>query len=236
MLLLYLYYQTPTPFPCTGNPPHNLQATEKTKTDFREEDELNNGSALHGYNGLTEYPWTLWLHTLHGLHTGWHLPGGWPSSTLQLPAESGSCTPESTCHIFLLPGQFCRPDTRRGTCIWGAWCSFGTNRCHGGLLFPDGISRVSSMGQSSETPFWGPCLPWSARVSFGAGSFPVELDGSHSVAIWANCLVGDNSGDLPTSSNFFTSSLLLSTSPRVGGVSVAVCTCTAVWTSTLILV
>ena len=27
---------------------------QKTKTDYREEDVLNNEGALHGYNGLTE--------------------------------------------------------------------------------------------------------------------------------------------------------------------------------------
>ena len=65
-------------------------------------------------------------------------------------------------------------------------------------------------------------LLWDLAPTVGqsflwAGSSPADIDGPTAVAIWVNCWIGDDSGDLPTSSTFLTSSLLLSTSPGVGG-------------------
>ena len=118
---------------------------------------VNNGDAVHGYNWLAGYPWVLLSYATHGLHKGWHLPGGWQNSTLQLPAESGPCTPGSADHIYWLLGQFCRPDVKRSASVWGTQCSSGTGSTSG----------VSSTGQPSRTPFLGPCLLPLARVSFG---------------------------------------------------------------------
>ena len=59
--------------------------------------------------------------------------------------------------------------------------------------------------------------PMIGQSFFWAISSPADVNGPASAAIWANCPVGDNSWDLPTSSNFLTSSILLPTSPRVGG-------------------
>ena len=52
-----------------------------------------------------------------------------------------------------------------------------------------------------------------------AGSSPPDVDGLASTAIWVNCWVGDDSGDLPTSPNISASTFLLSISSRVGGAS-----------------
>ena len=52
-----------------------------------------------------------------------------------------------------------------------------------------------------------------------AGSSPPDIDGPYSAAIWANCWVGDDSSNLPTSSNLSVSTFLLSILPGVGGAS-----------------
>ena len=68
------------------------------------------------------------------------------------------------------------------------------------------------------------CRPLPSTVGqtfLWAGSSPGDVNGSTSVAIWVNCWVGDDPGDLPTSSDFLTSILLLSTSPGVKGL----CSC-----------
>ena len=54
-----------------------------------------------------------------------------------------------------------------------------------------------------------------------AGSFPQNLDGLLSAAIWANCWVGDDDGDLCTFSTCPTSSFLHSISSALGGASLA---------------
>ena len=59
--------------------------------------------------------------------------------------------------------------------------------------------------------FWGalpPMVGWSFLLT---GSSP-KADGLASAAIWANCQVGNNDGDLPTSSSHLASSTCLSAS------------------------
>ena len=53
------------------------------------------------------------------------------------------------------------------------------------------------------------------------GSSLHNLDGLASTAIWANCQVGDDNGDLPTLSNCSASAILLIISPTSGGASQA---------------
>ena len=72
-------------FSANQNPTYNKQ---KTKTDFREEDAFSSEDAFHRYDGLTGYPWAELLCALHGWCRGLLLPGGWLSTTLQLPAET----------------------------------------------------------------------------------------------------------------------------------------------------
>ena len=50
----------------------------------------------------------------------------------------------------------------------------------------------------------GPCLQWQDGVSFGQA--PPNTDGPASAAIWANCRVSDDDGDLPTASSLLASS------------------------------
>ena len=67
--------------------------------------------------------------------------------------------------------------------------------------------------------FWR-VFPPTVSWSFLLASFsPPNIDGLAFTAIWTNCWVGDDSGNLPTSSNFSVSTFLLSTSPGVGGAS-----------------
>ena len=65
-------------------------------------------------------------------------------------------------------------------------------------------------------------LPWGlaptvSRSFFWAGSSPADINGPTSIAIYASCLVGDDSGNCPTSSSLLASSLHLSILPGVGG-------------------
>ena len=48
------------------------------------------------------------------------------------------------------------------------------------------------------------------------GSSPPDVDGLASAAIWANCQVGDDPGDLPTSPSLSASSTLFSNALWVG--------------------
>ena len=67
--------------------------------------------------------------------------------------------------------------------------------------------------------FWEalpPTVGWSFLLG---GSSPPDIDGPASTAIWANCQVGEDSGDLPTSPSFSASSTLFSNSLWVGGVT-----------------
>ena len=68
--------------------------------------------------------------------------------------------------------------------------------------------------------FWGalpPMVGWSLLLT---GSSP-EADGLASAAIWANCQVGDDDGDLPTSSSHLASSTCLSASSNFFSSSLA---------------
>ena len=90
--------------------------------------------------------------------------------------------------------------------------------------------------------FWG-ALPSTVSQSFFlASSSLADIDGLTSRVIWANCWVGDDSGNLPTSPKFPTSTILFSISLGVGGASTSGAggsTGTggsdSAWTSTLVL-
>ena len=60
--------------------------------------------------------------------------------------------------------------------------------------------------------FWGALPPTVGQSFLLTGSSLPEADGPTSVAIWANCQVGNNDGNLPTSSSHLTSSTYLSAS------------------------
>ena len=62
--------------------------------------------------------------------------------------------------------------------------------------------------------FWGALPPTIGQSFFLASFSPPDIYGPSSVAILANCQVGDNSGDLPTSSNLLP--LLFSSLPCLG--------------------
>ena len=68
-----------------------------------------------------------------------------------------------------------------------------------------------------KNSFLGALPPTIGQSFFLASSSPPDVNGQAFVAILANCWVGDNSGDLPTSTRLLTPNLLLSTSPWVGG-------------------
>ena len=142
---------------------------------------------------------------------GWHLPGAQPNMPLQLPTESRWHATGSTYHIIPLHGLSCRLNTKRAVCKLKGLCSSEIDGFH-----REPLSLVGTFGASSL--FWlrgisSGALPPTVGQSFLlAGSFLPNVDGLASAAIWANCWVGDNSSDLPTSPNFSGSSTLLSNS------------------------
>ena len=60
--------------------------------------------------------------------------------------------------------------------------------------------------------FWGALPPMVGQSFLLTGSSLPDVDGLASAAIWANCWVGDDEGDLPTSSSHPVSSTHLSAS------------------------
>ena len=72
-----------------------------------------------------------------------------------------------------------------------------------------------------KNSFLGALPPTVGLSFFQAGSSPIDINGPASVAICASCLVGDDSGNCPTSSTLLASSFCLSISPWVGGLLVS---------------
>ena len=67
---------------------------------------------------------------------------------------------------------------------------------------------------AQRNSFWG-ALPPTIGLSFlQTGSSP-KADGLASIAIWVNCQVGNDDGDLPTSSSCLASSTCLSASSNI---------------------
>ena len=74
---------------------------------------------------------------------------------------------------------------------------------------PGQYFRVFLMTPAFRKSFLGAFPPTVGWSFFQAGSSPPDIDGLASTAIWANCQVGDEWGDLPTSSSHSTSTTLL---------------------------
>ena len=69
--------------------------------------------------------------------------------------------------------------------------------------------------------FQGALSPMVGQSFLLTGSSSPDLDGLAFAAIWANCQVGDNEGDLPTPLSCSASSVLLIISSACGGASLA---------------
>ena len=69
--------------------------------------------------------------------------------------------------------------------------------------------------------FWGALPPTVGRSFLLAGSSPSDVDGLASAAIWSNCWVDNDDGDLPTPSACSASVILLIILPASGGSSQA---------------
>ena len=69
-----------------------------------------------------------------------------------------------------------------------------------------------------KNSFWGALPPTVDQSFFLASSSPPDIDGLASTAIWANCWVSNDCGDLPTSSSHSTSAILFIISSASGGV------------------
>ena len=76
---------------------------------------------------------------------------------------------------------------------------------------PDWYFLVFFTFPALRNSFWGPLPPTVGWSFLSAGSSP-ETDGLASAAIWANCQVGNNDSNLPTSSSCLASSTHLSAS------------------------
>ena len=90
--------------------------------------------------------------------------------------------------------------------------------------------RVSIPGQyllglftlsACKNSFQGALPPTVGQSFLQTGSSPPNLDGPASTAIWANCQMGNDEGDLPTPSNCPASSILHNISSALGGTSLA---------------
>ena len=103
---------------------------------------------------------------------------------------------------------------RRSALFWN-WQILQRTTITGWYLW--GFFTLLAWGNS----FWGalpPTVSWSFLLT---GYSPPNIDVPASTAIWANCQVGDDPSDLPTSFNFSDIALLLSISLRVGGTSMS---------------
>ena len=70
--------------------------------------------------------------------------------------------------------------------------------------------------------FLGALPPMVGLSFFLASSFPPDIDGLASVAIWANCKVGNDDGKLPVPSSCYASTTLLHISSTPSGTSAVV--------------
>ena len=121
---------------------------------------------------------------------------------LQLPAESRWCASGSAYCSSLLQRLFCGLDMRRAIYGWDkGQYSFGTSISHGGPLSPASTSRAFHFSGLKEFLLGSLTSTVSWSFLLAKSSLP-NVDGLASAAILANCWVGDDSGDLPTSSNF----------------------------------
>ena len=137
-------------------------------------------------------------------------------------ASAASCRVKMVCtwkHILYHPTSRAISQTR---------CEKSNLQMRGSVLFWN--QQISQRATIPGQYLWGlftflalrnsfqgalpPMVSWSLLLP---GSSPPNVDGPASAAIWANCQVSDDSGDLPTSSNFSASALLLSISFGVEG-------------------
>ena len=94
------------------------------------------------------------------------------------------------------------PDLSKSSCAW--------------LVLP-GLLHLSSL----EEFLWGDLPPTVSFSFLLTGSSLPDIDGPASAAIWANCWVGDNEGDLPTPSSCSPSTIWHMISSACGGASLA---------------
>ena len=134
-------------------------------------------------------------------------------------ASAASCR-----HIMVLPWK-CRSYLPTSRAI--SW----TSREKGSFLIRNSVlfwncqisQRATVPGQyflvfltlpAQRNSFWGALPPMVGWSFLQTGSSP-KADGPASAAIWANCWVGDDDSDLPTSSSHLASSTCLSASSNI---------------------
>ena len=134
-------------------------------------------------------------------------------------ASAASCK-----HIMVLPWK-CR------SVFPTAWAISQTSHEKGSFLIRSSVlfwnhqisQRATVPGQyflvfftfpALRNSFWGALPPTVGQSFLLAGSSP-KTDGLASTAIWANCWVGDDDSDLPTSSSHLASSTHLSASSTI---------------------
>ena len=144
-----------------------------------------------------------------------HLPEAQPNMPVQLPAESIWHAPGSACHIYPLQGLSHRLAMRRPF----------SNKELSAFLEPVDFMKSNHLWlvllgplhfPAFRNSFQGTVPPTAGQSFLLAGSSPPNIDGPDSTTIWANCQVGDNSGDLPTSPSLSASLTLCSNCSWVG--------------------
>ena len=130
---------------------------------------------------------------------------------LQLPAGILWHSLGSTSHICPLLGLSPQTSCEKGSFLIRSSVLFWNCQISQRATMPGQYILVFFTLPAWRNSFWGALPPTVGQSFLLTGSSP-EADGPASAAIWANYQVGDDDGDLPTSSSHLASSTHLSAS------------------------
>ena len=135
-------------------------------------------------------------------------------------ASAASCR-----HIMVLPWKcksylptlraISKTNCEKGSFLIRSSVLFGTTRSPKEQLCQASTSWSSLPYQPRGIPSGGALPPTVGQSFLLTGSFLPKSDGPSSAAIWANCQVGNDDSDLPTSSSNLASSTHLSVSSNL---------------------
>ena len=117
----------------------------------------------------------------------------------------------SADHICPLQGLSHRTSHEKGSFLIRSLVLFWNCQISQRATVPGQYFLVFLTFPAQRNSFWGALPPTVGQSFLWTGSSP-KADGPASTAIWANCWVGNDDGDLPTSSSCLASSTHLSAS------------------------
>ena len=138
----------------------------------------------------------------------------WPSMLLQPPAGILWHSLGSTRSYFPTSRAISLTSCEKGSFLIRSSVLFWNCQISWRATVPGWYFLVFLTFPAQRNSFWGPLPPMVGWSFLWTGSSP-EADGPASTAIWANYWVGNNDGDLLTSSSCLTSSTHLSASSNV---------------------